>query len=390
MVSTALAAYQRVKNSAPILQNSLTFAETVAKRGIDVSIPTIKKIDEYAHIDQRSVALLDAIENRTAQAKDSITKVRTAASQPLDTIIDALDTYLPIGGEDVKAKEEEEKAKSKTAVAKIGYIGNYIALAGHAKLRELQLRGPVHKAIAHQAFELVSYSAAVLHLDTLGDTAAARVADAQHALFANAANAATNVQAFVERHPNLLAIEKAFEPYALGTKSVVERTVIQLIASVAASVDLANHFFAGTYADFSVIAQNAAKYSVETVDQIRKNHPQFEAAAQSLLESTRNSLSGVMNTIRSLSSLSSEKLSESFDKIYQLINQMNQTLSKFRVQLVEAAHSTIYPVQPPIEASPSAPEAEDAEHKEKGEHHEQHAESSSSHHHGHKGKKKRN
>lgn len=36
-------------------------------RGVEVTIPVYRKVDEYAHIEQRSVALLDAV--RLAQEK---------------------------------------------------------------------------------------------------------------------------------------------------------------------------------------------------------------------------------------------------------------------------------------------------------------------------------
>ena len=270
--------------------------------------------------------------------------VNDFAHHPLDSVIDALDVYLPLpekhGDSDsmdaataVSPKHKEEL----TSVGKIGAISAHIGQAGVVKLRELQLRGPVHKLVASQMWELVSYSAATLHMENMGDRAAAKIADAQHVLFAQAATAATNMQAFVEQRPVLLAVEKTLEPYALTTKSYVEATAVRIIAAVHAGTELTSHFFANRAADLNGVSSRATLYATELVKQFRQQHPDWEQRAEDLFASLRATLTGASDLIQRIASVPLEQVHFAFASIYQVLSQLQSTVTAFRNQLLLSA-----------------------------------------------------
>jgi ABC-type transporter Mla subunit MlaD len=281
-----------------------------------------------------------------------------------------LDSYLPNGAQGEKHKSEEiaavyeETGKTRTSitVSKLGLISTHLKQAGETKLRELQLQGPVHKAIAHQAYELVSYSAAVLHLDTLGDSVAQRVADSQHQLFQAAANVKVKAQNVIESHPTLLSIEKAVEPYAAMTQNLATAVAMRVLTVVAAGSDLATNFFENRYADLQTILNRSAKYSAETIESWRKEHPDFDARITALVDTLRASFSSTVDTIRRLSSLSKEQLATAYSSIFHVISTVELTFAAFRKQLLSSAKFQLsLPSHQNVrefEGSPSAPEEE--------------------------------
>jgi len=271
--------------------------------------------------------------------------VNDFAHHPLDSVIDALDTYLPLaeirGDSDVmmdaatvvSPKDKEEL----TSVGKIGAIGAHLGQVGLVKLREFQLRGPVHLLVASQMWELVSYSAATLHLETMGDRAAAKIADAQHVLFAQAANAATNMQSFVEQRPMLLAVEKTLEPYALTTKSYAEATAIRIIAAVHAGTELTSHFFANRAADVQDVSLRATRYATELVKQFREQHPDWESRASELLTSVRDAFARTSDLIQRITGIPLDQFHTAFTSIYQVLYQLQHSVIAFRDQLLVSA-----------------------------------------------------
>lgn len=204
------------------------------------------------------------------------------------------------------------------------------------KLRELQLRGPNHWANAQQAKELLSYAAAVLHLDTMYDRSAAAIADTQHALFARAATAATNMHTFIEKHPRLMQIEESLKPYALTTKSVVEGTALRLLASLHAGMEITSDFFANRTSDFAEISKRAAGYASGIIQSVRKVSPDLEKHIASLLGVLRGTFSLSQEKFNYAVELSKDNLSAAVTAMYSLLNQLFSSISTFRQQLVLA------------------------------------------------------
>lgn len=310
LVNSAIGYYQTIKDASPLAKTGIEFAENVAKRGIQVAAPVIQKVEAYTHVDERSAALLGAIETQAAT-------LNTVAHQPLDTLLDVLDRYLPSDAnrvefdEDAQSVEKLKDPHSLTPVAKIRFIGERVGRASVTKLRELQLRGPHHQEAMQNITELVQYASGILHLSNVGDSISTRINDAQHILFNQAAKAATNVHEFASRSPTYVAFEKALEPKLKTVKTVTEKQLIVVIAAVGSAVDLTSHFFANTKANITEIVTNAVERSTAYLHQLQEAHPdankivvQFIDGIKSLFSDARaiatNIAQGQLNSVSHL------------------------------------------------------------------------------------------
>lgn len=234
-------------------------------------------------------------------------------------------------------KIETRAAQAQASIAKVTEAASHIQATGRNKLNELQLRGPVHQQLAANALELVSYSAALLHLDSLGDTAVARIQDARHTLFAAAASAATNAQQFVKASPTLNAVEQALEPYALAAKTRAEQTALALLTFVAGSVDLINHYFEARAADMKDVLTRAAAKAQEQLTQFKKEHPDWAHRLDSALAILRETFARSTATIQHLYAIPLEQLHTAFGTLYALVAQLQAAVTAFGQKLVSGA-----------------------------------------------------
>lgn len=253
----------------------------------------------------------------------------------------APESPLPSESASMAANESSDSgalvhAKELPPARKLTAIGTHLGHAGMMKLRELQLRGPRHYLNAQHVWELVNYASAVLHLDTMYDRSAATVADAQHALFARAATAATNIQSFIDKHPQLAKLEHALEPYALTTKSLVESTAMRLLTSLHAGLALTSDFFANRTSDFTVISRRASEFAVGIVTSLRKSRPDWEQHVHSLLDNLRATFHRSQELFNYVAELPREQLASAVTAMYSLINQLFASINAFRQNLITA------------------------------------------------------
>jgi hypothetical protein len=341
LFNNAVGYYNNVKNSSTLATRSLSLCESVAKRGLEVSIPVIKKVDEYTHIDQRSAALLGAIEERAVTAKENFDRVNTMAHQPLDTIIDVLDKYLPLHAQGADQAPEEgavaKNPKELSSVAKVRAIGTHIGQAGVEKLRVLQLRGPVHQQVAGQLWEVVNFSVATIKhvpedINHAVQSTSTYVAGKQHELFLQAASAASVTQKYIEKSPLLLAIERALEPYALASKSAAERAATRILAHLHVGSDLVTAFFANKLLSVQEVAQQSAKTANELVQRVLDNE-----RLQGLLTTLHASFASVSSQIETVAALPLDQLQNALTILVSVLQTVHARVQDFSEQLKESA-----------------------------------------------------
>lgn len=346
--NTAVETYQSIKGSSAIATKSLDFCESVAQRGIEVSIPVIRRVDEYAHLDEKSVALLDVLESKAAAAKDGFDTVRTAAQQPLDTVIDLLDQYVPASPiaptedsdqekkQSVPSEEKEQSltdAKELPPIQKLTAIGAHLTHASSIKLRELQLRGPVQEQVASNMWEIITYTNGVLHLDKVGDSAA----NAQRALFNQAAQAATNFQSFIESSPTLSAIENSLQPVLATSKGALESSAVRLIATLHVATELTSQFFDSTYVPIKQVADNAAQWTAAFIGNLRKNNPNIESSIQNLLSGLSAGIQRSRELYNQIAAVPRERLYTTFTSMYSMIENLHTLVLSFQENLALSA-----------------------------------------------------
>lgn len=229
--------------------------------------------------------------------------------------------------------------KALSSLGKVRMIGSHLGQVGEVKLRELQLRGPIHKTVASEMWELVIYTAHAVQVPVTNvvDTTKQQVDETRHALFNKAALVATNAQTFIEERPLLLAIETAMKPYALASVSTVEETATRVIAAIHAGTTLTSNFFANVATNVSEVSEESVAKAAAFIKAFRKNHPEWEALAKSFLESVRETFEKVSDLVTQLSAMPRDTLHNAYHSIIALLGQLQERLTSASQFLVSAA-----------------------------------------------------
>jgi len=249
---------------------------------------------------------------------------------------------LPVQLEDPNAVREQGEmvdVKTLSSLGKVRMIGSHIGHVGEVKLRELQLRGPIHKTVASEMWELVIYTAHAVQvpMTNVVDTTKHQVDETRHALFNKAALVATNAQTFIEERPLLLAIETAMKPYALASVSTVEETATRVIAAIHAGTTLTSNFFANVATNVSEVSEESVTKAAAFIKTFRKNHPEWEALAKSFLESVRDTFEKVSDLFTQLSAMPRETLHNAYHSIIAVLGQLQERLTSASQLLISAA-----------------------------------------------------
>lgn len=242
---------------------------------------------------------------------------------------------------------------------KLTAIGTHLGKASMTKLRELQLRGPAHVAIAEQMQELLGYTAAVLHIEGMTDRAAASIAETQHTLFAKAATAATDLNEILLKSTTVQALENQLAPVIAKTRNAVDASFIRTTATIHAIKAYTDDFFENRTANVQEIAQNAAEYSSATLRQLRDNYPVWDSRIQSVIETLQASFKQSIETYSAIIALPKERLHEVVRAIYSVFQQLQASVALFRTRLLESTKQEVMAIE-----IPTAPKAEEDEAEE--------------------------
>lgn len=220
------------------------------------------------------------------------------------------------------------------------------------KLRELQLRGPAHVAIAQNMQDLLGYTAAVLHIEGMSDRAAASIAETQHTLFAKAATAATDLNEILLKSSTVQALESKLEPVIASTRNAVDASFVRTMATIHAVRAYTDHFFENRVANVQEIAQNAAESASATLRNLRDTYPVWDSRIQSVIESLQASFKKSLETYNAVLALPKERLHEIVRAIYSVFQQLQSSVAIFRSRLLETTKKDVMALE-----APSAPKA---------------------------------
>lgn len=281
------------------------------------------------------------LENNAARAKDGFTAVNEAIHHPLDSAIDALNTYGPANVSPPSSPEQGAKksddessdvntellaAKEQGSVQKVSAIGVHLGQVMRSKLNDLQLRGNTHVAIGQHMGELIHYTAGVLHID--------EVANDPRALFTNAANAATNFKEVALKSSLVQSLEQSLKPLLASGIGATDAAVLRVVATVHAGAALTAHFFENRKANLTELADSATVYATNLYQSFRATYPNAEARLQTLFGALQTSFGKSRDAWITVASVPMDRVYTVVSAMRTVFEQLQQSVMHFRSQLM--------------------------------------------------------